>query len=216
MEIQAPFNNVFVTVESKYVAHFSKMLRGASLNPGTQVNPADYVQMLGTVVSVPKKISNRRDYIGFSFADIQVGDKCIMRYDVVYSFVESAEGTHSFRNNFWYKGVDYWAASIDKIFGVIRDGKIIMINGYCMIQDMEKKPLILTDTFDKRRATTTSATLVGIGNNLTTTEAVSAKQGDRVYYNPAVVQSYKINDKQFGIISQKHILGSEKDLPLLD
>jgi len=216
VEISAPFNNVLVTIESKYIAYFSKMLAGANLNPGTQVNPADYVQIIGTVISVPKRISKRRDYTGFSTDDIKPGDKCLMRYDVVYSFLEAEDGTHSFRNNFWYKGMDYWAASIDKIFAVIREGEIIMVNGYCMAEDMEKKSMIISNAESKRKTTATSAILTGISNNLSHLKKIKAQRGDKIYYNPSVIQTYKIGDKQFGILSQKHILGAEKDLPLLN
>jgi len=216
MEISPIVNNCLIGIDVVYTSNLSKMLAGANLNPGTQINPADYVASVGNVISLPKMISERRDYKGFSTKDIRVGDKCIIRYDVVFKFHDTDDGSKKFKNYFWYNRKDYWAASIDKIFGVIRDGQIIMINGYCMVEDMEKKSLIVTNAETKKKTTAVSAILTGIGNNLTYLPNIKAQRGDRVYYNPTLVQTYKIGSKEFGIISQKHILGAEKDLPLLN
>lgn len=216
MEIRPILNNCLIGIDVVYTSNLSRMLAGANLNPGTQINPADYVASVGEIISIPKLISDKREYKGFSTKDIQPGDKCIIRYDVVFKFHSTDDGSKKFKNYFWYNRKDYWAASIDKIFGVIRNGEIIMVNGYCMIEDMEKKSLIIENAESKKRTTAFSAILTGIGNNLTHLLNIAAKRGDRVYYNPNVVQSYKIGGKEFGIISQKHILGAEKDLPLLN
>lgn len=85
-----------------------------------------------------------------------------------------------------------------------------------MIEDMEKKSSIIGNAQTKKGAVAASAILTGIGNNLTHLPKIKAQRGDRVYYNPSIVQSYKIGGKEFGIISQKHILGAEKDFPLLN
>ncbi len=216
MEISPIYNNVLIDIDVVYTSNLSRMLAGANLNPGTQINPADYVANIGTVLSLPKMISPRRDYKGFSTKDILPGDKCIIRYDVVYKFHDTDDGSKKFKNYFWYNRQDYWAASIDKIFGVIRDGQIIMINGYCMVEQIEKKSLIVTNAESKRKTTAISGTLTGIGNNLTHLSNIQAQPGDKIYFNPNILQPYKINGKEFGIVSQKHIFGAEKDLPLLN
>jgi len=216
MEICPILNNCLIGIDLVYTSNLSKMIAGANLNPGTQVNPADYVASVGEVISLPKMISNKREFRGFSTKDICPGDKCIIRYDVVFKFHGTDDGSKKFKNYFWYDRKDYWVASIDKIFGVIRNGEIIMINGYCMIEDMEKKSSIIGNAQTKKGAVAASAILTGIGNNLTHLPKIKAQRGDRVYYNPSIVQSYKIGGKEFGIISQKHILGAEKDFPLLN
>lgn len=216
MEIRPILNNVLIGIDVVYTSNLSRMLAGANLNPGTQINPADYVASVGDVISLPKMVSEKREYKGFSTKDIQPGDKCIIRYDVVYKFHDTDDGTKKFKNYFWYNRKDYWAASIDKIFGVIREGEIIMVNGYCMVEDVQKKSLIISDADSKRKTTAISAILTGIGNNLSHLPNIEAKRGDKVYFNPNILQTYKIGGKEFGIVSQKHILGAEKDLPLLN
>lgn len=216
MEVQAIFNNVLIGIDVVYTSNYAKMIAGANLNPGTQVNPADYVASVGEVLSIPKAISKRHDYKGFSTKDILPGDKCIIRYDVVFKFHDTDDGTKKFKNYFWYNRKDYWAASIDKIFGVIRNGEIIMINGYCMVQEINKRPQIILSSETKKRNTTIAATLTAIGNNLTHLPKIEASAGDTVFFNPAILQTYKINGKEFGIVSQKHIVGAEKKFAALN
>lgn len=208
MEIKAALNNVIVSIDTKYISHFSKMLKMAALNPQSEINPADYVQIIGEVVSVPKEIEKTRWREGFSTKDIRKGDKCIMRYDVVYDFVELEGGMATYRNLIQYKDKEYWVADITKIFAVIRDNRIIMINGYCMIEQMTPKSSIILPQHMKRMVQAGSAVLSHIGNNLTHLPNLNINRGDTVYFNPMLVQEYEINNKKFGIISQKDILGS--------
>ncbi len=216
MEISPIVNNVLIDIPIIYTQTLTKMIAGANLNPGTQINPADYVASVGEVIALPKMISGKREYKGFSTKDIRPGDKCIIRYDVVYKFHDTVDGEKKFKNYFWYKRKDYWSASIDKIFGVIRDGQIIMVNGYCMIEDVQKKSVIVSGAETKKKVAAFYGVLTSIGNNLSHLPNIGAKPGDRVYFNPAVLQTYKINGKEFGILTQSQILGAEKDLPLLN
>lgn len=216
MEIRAISTNVLIEIPVVYTSNLSRMIAAAALNPGSQINPADYVSAVGTIVSLPYLISKKREHNGFTTNDIRPGDLCIIRYDVVYNFHETHEGGKKFKNYFWYNRKEYWSASIDQIFGVIRDGQIIMVNGYCMVEDIQKKSLIIANQENKKRINAISATLTGIGNNLSHLKNIEAQPGDTVYFNPAVLQTYKIKDKEFGIVSQKQILGAEKGLPLLN
>lgn len=207
--IQAAFNNLIVTVEVKHLVNLANMIKAANINPGSQINPADYANIISTVVSVPKQISKRRDYEGFSIKDIRPGDKAIMRYDVVWNWEEQADGTTRFKNMFWYKGQEYFVANIQTIFAVIRNGQIRMVNGYCMIEKMTKPMQIVLPTYQKRAIKTSSAILTQIGASLTNVPGIDAFPGDTVFFNPGLVQNYKVGDKEFGILSQKHILGKQ-------
>lgn len=207
--IQAPFNNLLVTIETKYIENFTNMLKAAAINHGSQINPADYVQIIGTIESLPQEICNRREYKGYTLDNIKVGDKAIFRYDVVFDFLEQEDGSAKFKNMFWYKGKEYWTVDIQKLFAVIRGNQIIMVNGYCMLEDMTKPPLILLPQHMKRMATAAKAILTHIGNPMRNVEHIKAEEGDTVFYNPFLVQQYKIKDKEFGIIPQHHILGIE-------
>lgn len=206
--IQSPLNNVVVQVETKYHSNFSNMVKRANLNPGSQINPADYVQITGKVVSVPKAISNRYDYKGFTTNDIYPDDIAIFRYDVIYDFIENESGDEPlYKNMVWMKGQEYFMADIQKIFGVIRAGEIIMVNGYCMVENMSIPSALILPQHLKNVIQASSATLTQIGRNLTHMKRISAQPGDTVYYNPGIIQNYEINGKKFGVLSQRQILG---------
>lgn len=206
--LQCPLNNVVVQVETKYHSNFSNMVKRANLNPGSQINPADYVNIVGKIVSIPKSISTRFDYKGFTTNDLYEGDTAIFRYDVIYDFLENQEGDEpTYRNLVWFKGKEYFMADIQKIFGVIRAGEIIMVNGYCMLENMSNPSALILPQHLKNVIEAASATITHIGNPLKGKKKILAQPGDRVYYNPAKLQNYEINGKKFGILTQSQILG---------
>lgn len=205
--LRLPVNNVLLTIETKLIAQVANALKMSAINPNVQIRPADYANVIGEVVSVPLETSDRLGYEGFSVADIQQGDMAIFRYDVVWNFVEhKEEGTASFKNMLFYKGKEYWKADIQQIFGVIRNNSIKMINGYVMVENIEKAPIILTPA-ESKKITVRSATLTQIGNNLSTEGRIDAFPGDRIFFNPRILQQYKIGKKEFGILRQKDVLG---------
>ena len=206
--IQSPLNNVVIQVETKYHKNFSNMVKRSNLNPGSQVNPADFVQIIGKVISVPKAISNRFDYKGFTTNDIYPDDIAIFRYDVIYDFLENPNGNEPlYKNMVWFKGKEYFFADIQKIFGVIRAGEIIMVNGYCMVENMTVPSALILPQHLKNVIQASSATLTNIGRPLNHMKAIEAQPGDTVYYNPSILQNYEINGKKFGVLTQKQILG---------
>lgn len=205
---QSPLNNVVVQVDHKYHKNFSNMLKMATLNPGSELNPADFVNIYGKVISVPHSISNKKDYLGFTTNDIYPDDIAIFRYDVIYDFI--SRGTpedQQFKNLVWFKGQEYFMADIQKVFGVIRAGEIIMVNGYCMLGNMSNPSALILPQHLKNVIQAASATLTHIGKNRNHLKTIEAQPGDTVYYNPDVIQTYEINGKKFGILSQRHILG---------
>lgn len=205
--IKPAINNIIVKIDVKYLENFYNMVRAANIVHGSQINPADYVNIIGEIISIPKIICDRRDYKGFSTKDMLVGDSAIFRYDVVFDFEELEDGTSKFKNLFWFQGKEYWMVDIQKIFAVIRKNEIIMVNGYCMIENMSKPQNIILPPHLKKNVNAGEAILTHIGNNLINSNNLKIKQGTSVFYNPLLVQEYKIKDKKFGIIRQKDILG---------
>jgi co-chaperonin GroES (HSP10) len=206
--IQSPLNNVVVQVEHKYHKNFANMQKRAALNPGSQLNPADYVNTMGKVISIPKAISTRRDYEGFVTDDIYPDDTAIFRYDVIYSFIKDEEKEEPlYANMVWMKGQEYFMADIQKIFGVIRAGEIIMINGYCMLENMSNPTNLILPQHLKNVIQAATATLTHIGKNRSHLKPIEAQIGDTVYYHPGFLQTYEINGKKFGILPQSRILG---------
>src|ERR1700761_2075071 len=140
--IQAPINSVLVKIKDVFLKRVSDIVKvSASEVHSSKLNPADLVQIVGEVVSVPKGIShNKRGYEGYSISDIRPGDMAIFRYDVVFAFTGDKQ---KFKNMFYYKGKEYWVCDIVKLFAVIRRGEIRMQNGYCMIEGMSNDHAII-------------------------------------------------------------------------
>lgn len=161
---QSPINNIVIKIDVRYLEDLTSAIRMANLHPGTTINPADYANIIGTVVSLPKAISNRREYKGFSTKDIKIGDTIIFRYDVVFRFTEHEGKQATFTNLISYKGNDFWLCDILKAFAVIRDDKIRMLNGYCMLENISKPQMIILPQHMKRMVNSATATLTHIRN----------------------------------------------------
>jgi len=205
--IQSPENNVMVKVKTKYIGNISKILQLSSIQNGASVDSVDLVNIMGDVVSLPKTISNKIGYEGFSTKDIQVGDTAIFSYSIIHDFVIPAEDADPvYRNRMMHKGEEYFLADITKIFAVIRDGEIIMINGYVMASTFTESTLVLPSTLKKlKKAAQTE--VMHIENSKTTEAAIDVDQGDIIYFNSMTAQKYQINNKPFSIISQNKIFG---------
>lgn len=214
---QSPINNVIVKVQTKYIRNFTSLLKIAAIQQGTSIEPMDYVNIIGEVVSVPKVIShNKREYKGFSAHDIQVGDTAIFSYKVIGTTVQKEPDAEPiFKNLINYRDKEYWAVDIIELFAVVRDNQIRMQNGYVMLEEMAKPSMILLHNDTKRLNTTATAIVSNIAKNW-----LGVQQFDRVYYNPNKIQLYQINGKPFGIIREKDILGREiptyKEIALLN
>lgn len=207
--LQAPINNVLVKVNSLFTKHISNIIKTSfAESNGTEINPADYVTIVGEVVSPPRHITtNVRGYEGFSADDIKPGDLCIMSYSVIYD-VDISDENQKWKNCFWFKGQEYWVADILKIFAVVRDGRIIMQNGYCMIEGMQPLSVLRLPNHLKRMLNISQATVTHVSTRGFHVENKILPM-DTVYYNPLKVQKYTINGKEIGIIEYKHLLGNK-------
>lgn len=203
--IQSHQNNVIVSIKTKYIRNFSKILRMAAIQNNTSIEPSDYVNIIGEVVSSPLSISNRREYKNFSQEDIKVGDTVIFSHEVIANTIQTEpEAEPIYKNMFWYKGNEYWTVKIDLVYAVIRDGEIRMQNGYVMLEELEAESKIILQADVKRKIRTGSGTVSNVG------EGVNLKQGDVVYFNPNQLRHYQINERPFGILTQKQILGKKR------
>lgn len=203
-------NNVVVKVKTKYHKDFGMMMKRAAINPTSQINPADYVNITGEIVSIPKFISTRIDYTGFTTNDIYPGDTAIFRYDVIYDFTnKKGHADPVYKNEVFFLGESYFLADIQKIFGVIRAGEIIMVNGYLMVEDISNAHGLILPKHLKNVIQASTAKVTHIGQPLTHKKAIGAQPGDTVYFHPGMLQGYEINGKKFGILSQRHILGKK-------
>jgi len=210
MAIQSGTTHVLVKVKSKFTQNFEKMIAMANLHVGTKVNPADYVNIVGEIVAVPRSVAKRHDLKGFSPADMQVGDQAIFSYQVIYDLEELPSGQYKYHNQLNYKAMEVFRADVSQIFAVIRGGEIIMVNGYVMLQDISKPSSLVLVTQKRMTPNAVSATVSAIGNPLTTSRPIEVAAGDTVYLDHRKIQHYQINDKKFGIVQQRHIYAVEQ------
>jgi co-chaperonin GroES (HSP10) len=210
MAFKSGTTNVIVKVKSKFTQTFDKMIAMANLYQGSQVNPADYVNIVGEVVAVPRSVKKRMDYEGFSPKDIQVGDQAIFSYQVIYNLEELLNGKFKYLNQLNYKKDEVFLADITNIFAVIRDEEIIMVNGYVMLQDISEPSKLILVTQKRVTPNAVSATVVAIGNPLTNQKPIDVQVNEKVLLDFRKVQHYQIKDQKFGIVQQRHIYAVEK------
>jgi len=201
---QSGTNNVLIKVKTKYTKYFESMIRAANLNPGSQVNPADYVQIVGEILAVPRSICNRADYVGYSAGDLKVGDTAIFSYQVIYDIEELAGGDKQFRNQVIYKQDEFWLADIRQVFAVIRKKKIISVNNYVLISEPEPPSKLILPTLKRMNPKASAATVISAP------KGADFRNGDNVFVDFRKVAVYQLGEKKFGVLQKKHVLGKEK------
>jgi len=207
--IQAPTNKVIVHPKTRYIRHITDLMKRSSIQNGASVDPADVVNIVGEIVSIPQRITTDMQYEGYSIEDLRVGDMAIFSFKVIYDLVIKQEnGEPIYRNLVNYNGKEYFSCDIRNLFGVIRDGEIIMVNGYVMLEEFEQDKIILSQTIKKTKRAKSSH-IMHIGNNRQHLPNIQASNGDLAYFNSDKVQHYEINGKKFIILQQDRILGKE-------
>lgn len=205
--IVSPENKIILKLATKYCKNFSDIAKRSAIENGASVNLEDLVSIVGEVVSIPKSISKDKWHEGFSTKDIQVGDTAIFSFSIVYDWYQNTHmGDPLYKNLISIQGKEFWMADITKIYAVIRDEKITMINGYVMAKPFEKD-IIITETKSKKTKGVKSSRLMYVGNPRENKTKIKAKQGDTIYYAPNLPIPYQINDKPFIILQQHQVLG---------
>lgn len=207
--IQAPLNKVIVYPRSKYISHISDLMKRSAIQNGATVDPADVVNIVGEIVSLPLRISDSPDYMGYSTEELKVGDLAIFSYKVIYDLIikqENGEPVH--RNLITYEGKELFSCDIRNLFGVIRGEEIIMVNGFVMLTEYVKDKIITSPAL-RNQKNTKSSKVMHIGKNRLHLPNIDAKDGDIVYFNPDKAQHYEIKEKKFIILQQEKVLGKE-------
>ena len=163
-----------------------------------------------TVVSVPRGIQDRIDYAGMSCC-IEPGERILMRYDVVFSYINQPDrDTPIYKNVLLHEGEEYWKVDIQKIFGIIRGDHIEMINGYVLCdgteEDRTTNSTIVIPEHYRTIQRKDRMTIRSIGAPLYDRTTLAVAEGDTVLTQAGVAQRYEIDDRPFYIIKQSHIL----------
>lgn len=207
--LQATINNLIVKVDTKYIGNMTDIMRLSSIQDNASVDASDLVNIMGEIVSVPLKIENKREYAGFTKDNIQVGDIAIFNYLVISELVAIPDKDDAdFKNIIRYKGKEYFAVDIRNLFGVIRNGEIIMLNGHVMTTQYEESKIIVP-THLRRIKQVAKCDVLYSGYPKSNEKQIELSQGDTIYYNPFLAQKYQIKGKKFCIITQNKILGKK-------
>jgi len=210
--IQQSENRLIVQIKTKYISNFTDIMKISAIQNFGSLHMEDLCNIRGTVVSLPKRITDDRTHTGFSTKDIRVGDEAIFSFSIVYDFIQVEDKDPLYKNLITYKGEEYWQADITKIYAVIRDGEIIMVNGYVMASEFQDDKIVLSAA-SKKAKNSKSSTVMHIGNPKENQKKIPVKQGDTIYFNPLKVQKYQINHKPFIILQQQQVLGKLKANP---
>lgn len=205
--IKATENNLIITVTTQYIKNISNILKVAAIENNSNVDSADIVQIVGEVISVPDRITtDQRGYEGFSTKDIRVGDTVIFRFDVIHQFTNISKVGRIFKNMFMWEGKEYWLCDIQKVFGVIRDGEVKMVNGYVMLNDFETSKIVLSHA-DAGFRGAQSSEVMHIGSSKTNEKYLGIVSRETVYFNSIAAAKYQIKGKPFRVLQQSSILG---------
>lgn len=205
---QAPMNNVIVRLKKKHYDTIS-FDSGITLHVDPTWHPEEFSMLEAEVVSVPRGIINRFDYEGFAVA-VKPGDKVLIRYDVVFSYIDQPDrDTPIYKNMFlWHNGdriEELWLCDIQKVFGVLGDNnEMQMVNGYVWIDPVledvgDFSSLILRPDHYKKIESK-------IRCNVHSIELGEVNAGDQVYIKAGVTQVYNIDQRKICIIRRHHIL----------
>lgn len=206
--IQAPFNNILIKVKTRYIRHISTLLQRLAIQENANVDPTDFVNIIGEVVSLPKAISKDERHKNYLLDGIEVGDTAIFSYRVIHSFVlNDPKDDVLHKNAFMYYGQEYFVCDITELFGVIKpDGEIKMLNGYVMAKQPVKAKIILVAGSKKTKGSL-ETDVIHYGTVAKNKEPFPKKKFDTIHIHPNKFQTYEINEKKFCIVKQQDIYG---------
>lgn len=209
IKLETPTNSLIVKVKTKYIGNISDIMRVSAIENGSSVDSVDLVNIIGEVVGLPRVIQSEKvGYAGFSSENIQVGDTVIFSYNIIHDFKIEEDGEQVYRNRFFYRTEEYFLADITKIFGVIKNEEIIMLNGFTMLGEFSESTLIIPQSLKKiKKASETK--VMHIGFPKTTETNIDIKTNDTIYFPGHASQKYQINGKKFTILQQNKIFGKE-------
>jgi len=119
--MRSPLNRIFVTIEKKFNDTISS--GDLTLYMDTSFKPEWQATTFGTVVSTPGRVI--KSYYEDDFVtNVEVGDKLYFNFNV----------TLDFENLIEHEGVEYWGVDYYNAIALVRDGKVIPVGSYILIE----------------------------------------------------------------------------------
>ena len=133
-QIKKTLNN-HVVVKLDPENKFIKLKSGIELLVDTSFEPEKHVVRIGTVEKAPDKLIYKHGNTGFPWKttmELQEGDKVIMYFLAIQNCLRQEKKCYH------KEGDDVWIyIKYHNIYAVIRDGKIIPVNGYLLVEPVE-------------------------------------------------------------------------------
>lgn len=172
LKIRPISNNVLIKLEKEN--NIIKFGDGTQLELDTKYNPELHVPVVGTVLAVPDKLvfDKKRFETMPWLTDMELlpGDRVYLDFHAVLMGL----GTKLFRTNpypdptyFELEGDVYILLKYEFVFFAVREGEIIMCNGFCIatpVMEEKKTDKIVLPGHIKRKASSKLATITHVGS----------------------------------------------------
>jgi len=139
--------NLFKAPRNKVIILISDLNDSITLSNGTKLfidtafEPAEHTPVVGTVVGVSKLYYNEKDKNNSmeweTTMDLRIGDKVFMEYFAVHQCLgKRFDKNAAYEDPKWFEidGKLYISINYQDIYFAVRDDKIIMLNGYCIVK----------------------------------------------------------------------------------
>ena len=137
-----PIYKIFVTIEKRFQDEV-KTESGIVFYKDTSFKQEDNSTTFGTVVAVPDKFDRAMGTEDFK-ANVQVGDK------LYFNFLVTVDD----ENRIEIDGKEYWMVDYFNAIALVRDGKVMPVGDYILIEPIEEKiesSLIIPDVVQKEK-----------------------------------------------------------------
>ena len=209
--LKAPPNKIVVKVPHKYIRSITGLLKRASIENASTVDPSDFVNIFGDVVAVPNKCFDRPGLEGYSAEGVEVVDRIMFSYRVIHDVKQlRPEADPAHVNCVFWNGEEYFYVDTSNLYAVIKDGQVYMKNGYVMLRKYVDN-LIMLSNKDKKLRGVVESEILAIGEPRKHMKKIQAQIEDTAMYSPFVPVKYEVwENKPFVIVPQHKILAIHK------
>jgi co-chaperonin GroES (HSP10) len=207
-----PVDFIIVKLEKKFQDEIVTP-GGLRLFLATEFQPGEHATITGTVISVPKAMSDHAEMKNIE-PDVLPGDELVFSYLVVNS-MDQHFTYPVYEYEFEYKGESYWRVPYSLVLGYFRDGELYPASGYVFLdqRDPEKyadktaSGLWVPDTAREKKDPAVWSTVRRIGKSCRDQLPLDVQPGDEVLFERKYIERYTIKGKKWWVSKQERILG---------